>query len=69
MKIKYDKKNDALYIEFAKGKYSQTRKISDSIMVDEDKKGKVLGVEVLDASENMAEFKSEKFEKITFQSI
>lgn len=69
MKIKYDKKIDALYLEFGKGKYSHSRKISDSIMVDEDKKGKVLGVEVLDASENLPDFESNKTSKITFQTL
>jgi len=69
MKIKYDKKVDALYIEFGKGKYFQSKKVSDSIMVDEDKKGKVLGIEVLDASENMPNFKSNKKDGIIFQTI
>ena len=56
MKTKYDKKTDAVYIELAKGKYEATRKISDAILVDEDKKGKVLGIEILDASENISAF-------------
>ncbi len=50
MKIHYDPKADAVYIKLAKGKYDVSREISDSVIVDEDKKGKVLGVEVLDVS-------------------
>ena len=61
MKTKYDKKTDAVYIELAKGKYEATRKISDAILVDEDKKGKVLGIEILDASENITAFNPQKF--------
>jgi len=61
MKTKYDKKTDAVYIELAKGKYEATRKISDAILVDEDKKGKVLGIEILDASENINAFDPHKF--------
>lgn len=63
MKIRYDKKVDAMYIELAKGKYDGTRKVSDVILVDEDKKGKVLGIEILDASENIPAFdpKNTKF--------
>ena len=63
MKMKYDKKIDAAYIELAKGKYEVSRKISDSIVVDEDKKGKVLGIEILDASKNISAFdpKNTKF--------
>lgn len=50
MKIHYDPKADAVYIELAKGKYEVSREISESVLVDEDKNGKILGVEVLDAS-------------------
>ena len=63
MKIHYDQKVDAVYIDLAKGKYEVSRKISDSIVVDEDKKGKVLGIEILDASKNISAFdpKNTKF--------
>ncbi|HZQ29603.1 MAG TPA: DUF2283 domain-containing protein [Patescibacteria group bacterium] len=56
MKIHYDSKDDAIYIELAKGKYNVSREISDSVVVDEDKNGKVLGIEILDASENIPSF-------------
>ena len=48
--VHYDPKADAVYIELAKGKYEVSREISDSVVVDEDKNGKILGVEVLDVS-------------------
>lgn len=56
MKIRYDSKVDAMYIELAKGRYDATRKITDSILVDEDKNGKVLAIEILDATENIPAF-------------
>lgn len=56
MKVKYDKKEDAIWIEFAKGTYEKTRKVSDVILVDEDAKGKVLGIEILDASKTIQDF-------------
>ena len=56
MKIRYDSKIDAMYIELAEGKYDASREISASVIVDEDKKGKVLGIEILDASENIPAF-------------
>ena len=56
MKLRYDSKIDAIYIELAKGKYSKTKKVSDSILVDEDAKGKILGIEILDAKENITAF-------------
>lgn len=60
MKIKYDKKVDAVYIELAKGKYEVSCEISDSIVVDEDKNGKVLGIEILDATINIPAFDPRK---------
>ncbi len=64
MKIQYDSKIDAVYIELAKGDYKDTRKISDAVLVDEDKNGKVLGIEILDATENIKAFdpKTAKFQ-------
>lgn len=56
MKLQYDSKQDAIYIDLSKGKYSKTRKITDAILVDEDKSGKVLGIEILDAKENLSAF-------------
>ena len=54
MKITYDKKIDAIYIKLnEKVAYHQTKKVTDDLLVDYSKDGKVVGVEVLDASENM----------------
>lgn len=60
MKIRYDSKVDAMYITLAKGKYDSTRKVSDVILVDEDKNGKVLGIEILDATEAIPSFDPKK---------
>ena len=40
MKLQYDLNEDIVYIDLAKGKYNKTRKVSDSILIDEDKEGK-----------------------------
>ncbi len=56
MKVKYDPKIDALYIDLKDGKYEKTKKITDSILVDVTKEGKALGIEILDASENIKHF-------------
>jgi len=66
MKINYDKKTDALYITMGKGTYSKTKKITDSIMVDVTKSGKVLGIEILDASENIEQFEPAKISLRSF---
>lgn len=60
MKVKYDPKIDALYIDLSIGKYEKTKKITDSILVDVTREGKVLGIEILDASENIGQFDPKK---------
>lgn len=62
MKISYDKKIDAMYVSFKKGKYSKTKKVTDSILVDLSDKNEVLGLEILDASKNMGKVPSGKIE-------
>lgn len=54
--MQYDQKENAVWIELAKGKYVKTRKVSDAILVDEDKDGKILGIEILDATKNIDAF-------------
>lgn len=56
MKIKYDPSVDAVYIDLKSGKYDKTKKVTDDILVDVTKSGKVLGIEILDASENISHF-------------
>ena len=60
MEVKYDKKTDALYINLNDGKYDRTKKVTESILVDVTKSGKVLGIEILDVSENIKSFDPEE---------
>ena len=54
MKINYDKKVDALYIRFQEGsrgeKAKKTFKLKDFFLVDIGAKGRVCGIEILNAS-------------------
>lgn len=50
MKIIYDKEADAVYIELRKGNFARNKKIDDFTIVDLDKDGRILGIELLDAS-------------------
>lgn len=68
MKINYDSKANALYIKLSKGKYDSTKKITDSVLVDITRNGKVIGIEILDASENIDAFNPSKG-SIKFQNI
>ena len=44
MDISFDKKADALYIEFRKGKFGSNKKIDQDTVIDLDEKGKLLGM-------------------------
>lgn len=50
MKIQYDKLADAMYIYFRKAKVSKTIKMKDRLIVDVDKVGKIIGLEILGVS-------------------
>jgi uncharacterized protein YuzE len=50
MKATYDKITDAMYLRLKNGKVARTQKIEDRLLVDVDKKGNILGIEMLDVS-------------------
>lgn len=53
MEISYDKEADAVYIEFRKGDFAKNKKVDDFTIVDLDKDGNILGIELLDASKSI----------------
>lgn len=53
MEIIYDKEADTMYIEFQKGKFDKNKKIDDFTIIDVDKKGNILGIELLDVSKRI----------------
>jgi uncharacterized protein YuzE len=64
MKIKYDKKTDSAYITLKKGTYSHSKKITEKVIVDVDKKGAAIGIEILEASKTISDFKPQKSPQI-----
>ena len=50
MKFHYDKKVDALHIRFNDKRYVESDEVKAGIIFDYDKDGKIIGIEVLDAS-------------------
>lgn len=53
MKITYDKSVDAIYIKLnERASYEVSKKISEDVLIDYAKDGRVVGIEVLAASEN-----------------
>jgi uncharacterized protein YuzE len=55
VEVEYDKKADALYIWVRKGKYDISEELAENVILDLDKTGYIIGIEVLDASKNMGQ--------------
>jgi len=53
MKVTYDEKADALYIAFGEGP-ATVQEVAEGIAFDWDSEGRLLGIEILDASERIA---------------
>lgn len=76
MKIVYDSKADAAYVylkdSVKTGEVKQTITLNENLIVDLDKNGKLLGLEVLDAAANLTKDAIKAFsqqKKPTVQSI
>ena len=60
MKLQFDKKEDVLYIRFNDNKYAESDEVKEGIIFDYDSKGKIIGIEILDASKRLpSQFKAE----------
>jgi len=60
MKFHYDKKQDALYLRFNESPYKESEEIQQGIIFDYDSRGKIIGIEVLNASKKFPrKFQSE----------
>lgn len=55
MKIEYDPEVDALYIRIQEKYVAKTREIAEGIHVDFDEDGKVIGFEILDATDRYSQ--------------
>ncbi|MEK7565254.1 MAG: DUF2283 domain-containing protein [Patescibacteria group bacterium] len=54
MKLHYDKSEDAFYVRFDDSPYAQSDEIDEGVIFDYDKKGKIIGIEILDASKKLS---------------
>ena len=54
MTINYDSKTDLLYIRLDQQKHTLTnRRVNEDVVLDIDEKGKIIGIEIMDASRNI----------------
>ncbi|HXG38824.1 MAG TPA: DUF2283 domain-containing protein [Bacteroidota bacterium] len=51
MKIEYDREVDALYIRLQEKMVARTTELEDGIYIDLDENGKLIGLEILDATQ------------------
>ncbi len=54
MRFSYHKKIDALYIRFNEKAIVESDQVSDNIVIDYDKSGRIIALEILDVSRKMA---------------
>jgi len=53
VRIEYDSRADAMYIWLRKAKYDVSEELAENVIIDLDKRGRIIGIEVLDASKNL----------------
>jgi uncharacterized protein YuzE len=53
VRVEYDKRADAMYIWLRKAKYDVSEELAENVVLDLDRKGRIIGIEVLDASKNL----------------
>ena len=66
MRISYDSRIDALYILFEEGTVT-TKQLAEGIAVDFDARGKIAGIEILDAKKKFGD--SATLRKVTLEDI
>lgn len=66
MKITFDKEADTMYIELSEESFALNKKIDKETILDLDKKGNIIGIELLNINKRMTkDFISE----ISFQNL
>ena len=53
MRVEYDSKADAMYIWLRKARYEISEELAENVIIDFDKRGRIIGIEILDASKNL----------------
>jgi len=53
IRVEYDPKADAMYIWLRKAKYEISEELAENVIIDLDKRGRIIGIEILDASKNL----------------
>jgi uncharacterized protein YuzE len=54
MRTSYDAHSDALYLRFSEAEIRESEEVSEGIVLDFDADGRIVAIEVLDASKHLA---------------
>jgi len=53
VRVEYDSKADAMYVWLRKAKYEISEELAENVIIDLDKSGRIIGIEILDATKNL----------------
>jgi uncharacterized protein YuzE len=53
VRVEYDSKADAMYIWLRKAKYQISEELAENVIIDLNKSGRIIGIEILDATKNL----------------
>ncbi len=53
IRVQYDSKADVMYIWLRKARYEISEELAENVILDLDKRGRIIGIEILDASKNL----------------
>jgi len=66
MKVTYDPDADAMYVKLTNEKFSKTKVIDDNTILDLDKNGNVIGIELLFVSKRLPK---DFFSRVTVETL
>lgn len=71
MKIEYSKEEDAIYVYFKEEYVAKSKEIEDGVVIDFDKNGQIIGIEVLDVSQrfSLADIANVSIENIPIEAV
>ncbi|KPV61524.1 MAG: hypothetical protein AOA65_2341 [Candidatus Bathyarchaeota archaeon BA1] len=55
IRVEYDSKADAMYIWLRKARYEISEELAENVIIDLDKRGRIIGIEILDISKALGE--------------
>jgi len=60
VRVEYDSKADVMYIWLRKAKYEISEELAENVIIDLDRRGRIIGIAILDVSKNLGKQLVEK---------